>query len=358
MKPALSVDDDLPLASARDVEVDAVGDDSVVERVGRGDAVVDRAARARDVARDDVARDVAGHVDRVAAEAADHARQEPGRGREDVDRVVALEGVDLEHLDVRVRDLEAGAEDALRRDDDVVGELGAEHDDLVEAVAAVDRDGRVDVVLHLVVPSAGADVGLGGGREAVGQPRLRDLVGRVDPDDVAVVGGGRGRRVAVGAGAVVGLRLRERERADHEQVVVVAALEPQRRVVRVDGEDVVARAAGRDERLRNPGAQPAARRGDRREDVVRAERAAARVPGRRAGVIERVALGAVDLADLEGVVAEAAVERRDRAVVVDGEVVVAGLAVDDQATVDRGVVVDALDVLVALRQRCRWGRTS
>ena len=41
-----------------------------------------------------------------------------------------------------------------------------------------------------------------------------------------------------------------------------------------------------------------------------------------------VALEAVDLADLEGVVAGAAVERRDRAVVVDGEDVVAAQAED------------------------------
>ena len=75
--------------------------------------MVDRAARALDVEREDVAGDVAGDVDRVVAEPADHARRDAGRGREDVDRVVALERVDLEHLDVRVGDRDADAVDRL-----------------------------------------------------------------------------------------------------------------------------------------------------------------------------------------------------------------------------------------------------
>src|SRR5207247_7916519 len=109
-----------------------------------------------------------------------------GRRAQDVDRVVAFEGIDLEYLDVRVSDGQAGAVDGLVGDDDVVGELGAEDDDLVEAGAAVDRDGGVDVVLHLVVAGAGADVGLGGGREAGRELRLGDLIRRVaDPHDVA-----------------------------------------------------------------------------------------------------------------------------------------------------------------------------
>ena len=68
--------------------------------------------------------------------------------------------------------------------------------------------------------------------------------------------------------------------------------------------------------------------------------------------VGRVALDAEDLADLEAVVAGAAVERRDRRVVVGVERVVAAEAVDAEAPVERGVVVDALDArerLVALR---------
>ena len=59
--------------------------------------------------------------------------------------------------------------------------------------------------------------------------------------------------------------------------------------------------------------------------------------------VGRLALEPVDLTDLEDVVAGAAVEGGDGAVVVDGEEVVAAEAVDDEAAVDRGVVVDALD---------------
>ena len=245
------LDDDAALAGARDAQVEPGGEQPVVERIGRRDGVVDRAAGALDVEREDVTGHVAGHVHRVVAEPADHARRDARGGREDVDRVVALERVDLEHLDPRVGDPDADAVDRARRDDDVVGVLGAEDDELVEARAAVDRDGRVHVVLDLVRARAGADVALGGGREAGREPRHRDLVLRVDPDDVAVVV--RRARVAVGAGrrvAAVRLRLREREAADDEQVVVVAALEPQRRLVRVDGEDVVADVADGDERLR------------------------------------------------------------------------------------------------------------
>ena len=52
--------------------------------------------------------------------------------------VVARAAVDDERLDVDEVDVEAGAEDAVRGDDEVVVELGADHDDGVEAVAAVD----------------------------------------------------------------------------------------------------------------------------------------------------------------------------------------------------------------------------
>ena len=111
-------------------------------------------------------------------------------------------------------------------------------------------------------PPPVADVGLGRGREAARQSRHGDLVRDVAPDDLA-------RRVVhvEGARAVAG-RLGEREGADDEQVVAVVALEPQRRLVRVDDERVVAGAARDEQRLAGAGAQPAARRRDGREQVV------------------------------------------------------------------------------------------
>ena len=108
--------------------------------------------------RDDVLDDVAGDVDRVGAEAADDAVGDAEGGRQDEELVVAFEPVDLDDLDLGVAHVEAGAEDALVGDHEVVGELGAQHDQLVDAGAAVDRDRRVDVVLDLVVAAAGADV--------------------------------------------------------------------------------------------------------------------------------------------------------------------------------------------------------
>src|SRR5262249_53664140 len=81
----------------------------------------------------------------------DDAHRHAGRRAQHVDRVVAFERIDLQHLDVLVGDGQPGAKDAVVGDDDVVGEFGAEDDQLVEAAAAVYRDRRVDVVLDLVV---------------------------------------------------------------------------------------------------------------------------------------------------------------------------------------------------------------
>ena len=77
------------------------------------------------------------------------------------------------------------------------------------------------------------------------------------------------------------------------------------------------------------------------------------LPSGRLRMRAAVALEAVDLADLERVVAGAAVQRRDGGVVVDREVVVAALAEHHQPTVDRAVVIDALHRLRAHRRRRR-----
>ncbi|TIX24576.1 MAG: hypothetical protein E5V35_17775, partial [Mesorhizobium sp.] len=66
----------------------------------------------------------------------------------DEEFVVAFKPVDLDHFDRGVADVEAGAEDTLVGDGEIVGEFRAEDNQLVKAGAAVDRDRRVDVVLH------------------------------------------------------------------------------------------------------------------------------------------------------------------------------------------------------------------
>src|SRR5262249_35021004 len=151
--------------------------------VGAGDAVVDGPADALELAGDDVLGDVTGHVDDVATLAADDPGGDAERRADHEELVVALQAVDLDHLDVVVADVDPAAEDALLGDDEVVGELGAEYDHLVEAAAAVDRDRRVDVVLHLVVAAAGPQVDLlaGGQLDLAARgvdDRLAELVGQ------------------------------------------------------------------------------------------------------------------------------------------------------------------------------------
>ena len=122
----------------------------------------------------------------------------------DEEAVVAFERVDDELLDAGVGDEQAGAEDAVVGDHEVVAELGADHGQRVEAVAAVDAHRRVDGEGDEVGALAAVDV-----RER----RLR--VVRVDLD----------------------------EGADAERVVVLVAEQEQLGPVAVDGEVVVARAA-------------------------------------------------------------------------------------------------------------------
>ena len=205
----------------------------------------------------------------------------------------------------------------------MVRELGAADRQLVEAVAALDRDRRVDVVDDLVVAGARADLRVGGGRETVGQLRHGQAGRRHDA-----------RAARRQHDLAVGVDLGHREALDHEQVVARAAVERDRRMVGVDRERVAVAALG-DERRARAAAQPAAGRRDGREfELVVGQEVALRGVG--------AAAQAVDLADLEARVAGTAVERRDRAVVVDREVVVATDAVHVQAA-GGAVVVDPLD---------------
>ena len=142
-------------------------------------------------------------------------------------------------------------------------------------------------------------------------------------------------------GAVAG-RPREEEGPRREDVRAGPAQQAERRLVRVDLEGVVARAAHRDKGQAVAEAEPATHGRDGleagREQVLGLEAAAG---------LEDVALRAVDLADLEGVVPLAAVEHDVRAGAIDRERVVAGEAQDEAPLpiVDAEVVVDPLDLL-------------
>ena len=298
------LDDHLAALRARHVQVDSGRKQPVVHRVGSGGAhlVVDDAAPAFEVLADDRAvGHVAGDVKGIVAQAADNGGDDVAVGAQDGEVVVALQAVDFDRLDVLVADVQPGAEHALVGDHEVVGELGADDDHLVEAGAAVEIDRRVDVVLD----------GVG----AFAADRLGGVLGR-------------------DSGAA-----HQRKRADDEVVVAVVAFEPQLGLVAVDGELVVTRAAVGGKGERCAAAQEPGGRRHGKELVARRDACG------MAAIRHRDARRAVDLADLEGVVARAAVERGDGCVVVDSEVVVAGEAAHDEPRVRVLVVVDALDVL-------------
>ncbi|GJD85846.1 hypothetical protein HPGCJGGD_3740 [Methylobacterium haplocladii] len=122
------------------------------------------------------------------------------------------------------------------------------------------------------------------------------------------------------------------EGAHDEGVVAVLALEAQVRLVRVDLEGVVADAAV-DHRRDGDAARKVATEGQLGglEGVL----------GEQA--VGHVARGREDLADLEDVVALAAIDGHQRGVVVHRKAVVALAAFDDDAPVDAHVVVDPLD---------------
>ena len=190
---------------------------------------------------------------------------ETGRVHVVRDLVLAAAGADVE----RAAGREAEADDRPR------DAVGVERDDVVLPLRRVGVGGErrragdvrvglvADVVVVVVLAEAGPPLAvvarvLGGVADAVvvRVDRVQARVGvglEVDVVEVAVA-------VAVGARVADG---GERERADDEEVVVVVALEPELGLVRVDGELVVAGAAGRDERRVDARAQPAARGRDR-----------------------------------------------------------------------------------------------
>ncbi len=316
--------EDLELARLRDhdarcVGVGDVGGDPGHGRTGVGarggrvrrvDEVRDEPAVPVEAVADDGDRLVAAaaaDVEGVAALAADELEVD-GRARAlHVEGVVAGAAIDDHLLDVGERDVEAGAEDALVGDHERVAEVGSDHHDRVEAVAAVD-------------PHRGVD-------------RVADEVGAGATVDV------RERRVRV-------VRVDLHERLDGEGVVAVLAVEPELGEVVVDHEGVVAGAAVERRREADSVREEAVGGLRRREVVGRVEA----VVGVRA-----VAGRGEELADLERVVASAAEDRRRHEVVVEDERVARGAAVDRQAAVDRAVVVHALDPAACDRLAVRIG---
>ena len=232
-------DDDARLIVVGDVGGDTDSFDAVVELGGHGpsdhtlDAVGDDPAVAEQVVADDaIRRGWALDADEIRSEAASDDRRVARPCTKDEEAVVTLGAIDFELLDVHEVDVEPCAVNALGCDHEVVTELGADHNHDVEAIASIDVHRRVHRVLDQVGSSVAAHIG---------QP------------------------------ARVLLRTGEGERLDQEGVVAVAAVERHRGQVVEDDEVVVARTAVDRHRLRRAVAQPAARRLDRRENVLRSD---------------------------------------------------------------------------------------
>ena len=269
--------------------------------------MVDRGAGSVGIERHHLAGDVTADVERVAPRAAVQDGHHAGRRGQDEEVVVATETVDLDLLDVGVGDEQTGALHPVLADHEVVVGLGADHDHRVEARAAVDAHRGVDVVGDVVVAGTAVDQGLR-------RPRL----GRV---------GGK------------------QEGADVERVVPGLAEQLQGGLVAVDAEGVVAGAAVHGGRVADAAREPVVDRrlvvlgnllGRVELDLLGGDRVAWG-HGRQG----RGAVGAEQLAELEEIVARTTVDRGQRAVVVDVELIVAA-APDHVQQVDRGVVVDPL----------------
>ena len=285
-----------PLVVVGDLGRQALDHHVFERRIVGLDRVQDQAAVPAQVAAVDrhrLARRIAADVEGVAPQAAVDRRRQIRTRRQHDEAVVALQAVDLELLDAEELDEQPRAEDAVVRDDEGVAELRPDDHDLVQAGPAVDAHRGVLGVLDEVRAQAALDV--------------RQLLVRVDR-----------------------LRALQREGPHGEAVVPRPALQDQARRV-VEHDEAVLTAATEDRRvLADPVAQEAARRLHGVEHVV----------------LERdlgeLAQRGEHLTDLEAVIAAAGVDRRDRAVVVEGEIVVAVLADDLEPTVLREVVVDAL----------------
>ena len=295
------VDHDLAGLGIGHIQAHARGQHTVIGQVAGGDRMVDHTAAAFEVQADDGRRDITGHVEGIAALAADDGGDHTRTGALDEEVVIALEAVDIQRFHVVVAHVQAGAEHAFIGDDEVVAELGANDHDLVKTGPAVEVDRGVDVVEHRVC--------------ALTTYRL---------------GGSLGRQ----SGAA-----HQRKGTDYEHVVAVIALQPGLGLVAVDGELVIASAAVAGEREAHAAAQEAGGGLDRVEGVARSHCA-----GCRHGDAGR----AVHLADLHFVVAGASVQRGERGVVVHRKEVVASKAAHNQPRVDVLVVVDALDVTANL----------
>ena len=241
----------------------------------------------------DHGRRVARHVERVVTLAAEDLRDERLFGALHEEPIVTFGAVHAQRLDIDKTDRQSGAKDAVLGDHKIVAKLGADHDQGVRAVATVDIHGGVDRVLHQVGAGAAGDVGA--------------LPLRL-------------------------LRSNQCERTNFESIVARVAVKRQLGLVVEYNEDVVVQPAVDCHRRADAVRQKAASGLDRRELVVH----------RHVRSFVRP-LRAEQLADLESILTQLAVDRDRRRSIVNGELVISQSTVDHNL-LDAGVV-DPLDVL-------------
>ena len=137
----------------------------------------------------------------------------------------------------------------------------------------------------------------------------------------------------------------DREGPHDEQVVVVVPFKPEFGLVGIDTEFVVARAALDDQRSADAGAQPASRGRDHVGEHVLRQKSPAEG---RCLFRPLDSFGAKDLTDLEAVGTCPTLQRDNHRGVVRIEGIVAAHALDDDSTVEPGIVVDAGDFVKRL----------
>ena len=300
-------DDDVAFVVVAHIHRDVLDEDVLVGRVVRGRGLNDEAAVALELVADDRDRLAAAtaDVEGIAAKATDDLERNACAGALDEEAVVAFDGIDHDLLEARIGDEEAGAVDTLVVHNEVVAELGADHRQRVEAVAAVDAHRCVNGEGDEVRALAAVDVRVG-----------RFRVVRIDLDEGPHR---KGIVVLVAEQEELGLV------AVHREVVVAAAAEQHGALADAVGEEAAGDLGGFEIILLC-------------EAVVR---------------IAVVAEGLVDLTDLEGIAAGIAEDSRRRQIVIEDEDIVTVATEDLDRTADVGVVVDALDDATRHRQAVR-----
>ena len=305
-------DDDERLVVVRDVRGNAVHFDAIVHLVCTFDVVQnDPAVSSQIVAdhRDRRIRRTAADKEGIAAQAAVDLRNQVGVCRKNKVAVIPLGPVHLEFFDIDVGDVQASAKDTLVSDHEIIAEFRADDDDRIHSVAAVDADRSIN--------------------------RIPDRIGtrvtlHVCPGPLAVLGAGK------------------RKRPDGKRIVAVAAVQGQYRLVMEHDELVVPLAPVDRHGRGNPVGKPPSGDLDRSEDVI------------IGNVCRCVVCGPLrleNLADLEAVVADAAVDGKDHEGVIGGHIVVAIQGVEGDPL--NAPVVETLDrraVLVQFGDKTRIGR--